>query len=485
MNHPLVPKRESPIQNFRDSTEYVLLTGATGLVGQFLLKELLMAGVRVAVLVRPSRRLSPQSRIELILQRWERDLGRLLPRPVILPGEVTSQRLGLGDSQFSWVAQNCSAIIHNAAVVSFEEEDLSREPWATNVKGTEYVLSFASDAGIREMHYVSTAFVCGDRQGVITEDELDCGQSFRNAYEESKFRAESLIRAQADKLDVTIYRPSVIAGDSVTGFTSSYHGLMLYLRLLDLLVPQQPRNAMGQHETPIELPMRGDEPHDLVTVDFVGRAISTLFCNPLAHGRTFHLCADQPTTFRDVIDWCCEIYNSGGVVYRGDCEDVTPTSEFSRLFFDQSRVYQSYNRCQTRFEMENLKRFCPGLHSPEIDEAMVRRFIHFGRRDRWGKARPKAPTCPPVSSDRIGAWISSHSGLRRKIAHDPLGIRLLGPGGGDYSATRGSSGEIQVTLGLPREHGELIDLPVAQLIESALHFDGLNNQTPDNLRQFA
>jgi thioester reductase-like protein len=485
MNQPLIPKRDTPVPNLRETADYVLLTGATGLLGQYLLKELLLAGVRVAVLVRPSRRLDPQDRIEIILQRWEAELKILLPRPVLLAGEVTAPQLGLDASQLAWVEEHCGSVIHNAAVVSFEEADRTREPWATNLQGTENVLALARRVGIREVHYVSTAFVCGDRQGLVTEDELDCGQAFRNAYEESKFRAEQLIRRQANRLDLTVYRPSIIAGDSATGFTSSYHGLMLYLRLLDLLVPQQPLNEQGQHETPIELPLRGDEPHDIVTVDYVARAIAALFCNPLAHGRTFHLCADRPTTFREVIDWCCQFYNSGGVVYRDDCENARPNSEFSRMFFEQARVYQRYNRCQTKFEMANLKMFYPDLHSPQIDQAMVRRFIHFGRRDRWGKARVQAPPFPSLTEDKVIEWEGVQH-LRGALACEGLlGMNLLGPGGRQLTLTRNPQGQITLIQGISRRAKRVVEIPVALVAELAVPVEQFSSQVSGDLGYFA
>jgi thioester reductase-like protein len=442
MNHPLLSGHLKPVLNQRDSQAYTLLTGATGLVGQFLLKELLLAGVRVAVLVRGSKRQSPRDRIETIMQRWERELRINLPRPIVIHGEVSMPELGMSAEDQGWVASHCESVIHNAAVVSFEEMDRTKEPWTTNVQGTKNVVAFLEKQGIHELHYVSTAYVCGNRQGIIRESELECGQVFRNPYEESKFLAEKFVREQSTKIRTTIYRPSIIAGDSMTGFASSYHGLMLYLRLLDLLVPQQPKNADGQYETPIELPVRGDEPHDIVTVNFVARGIASLFCNPETHGDTYHLCADEPTTFRFVIDCCCRIFNSGGVTYNSERTAIEPTSQFAQLFLEQSRVYQDYNRCETRFDMSNFRRYLPDFRSAPIDEKMIQRYLEFGRLDRWGKRRPARPEMPADVDSFLKDFVVSQLHKLEDSKSTMIGVELLGPGGGQWTAVI-ADGEVQ------------------------------------------
>ncbi|RIK70082.1 MAG: hypothetical protein DCC67_20950, partial [Planctomycetota bacterium] len=74
---------------------YTLLTGATGLVGSMLLRDLLSRGNRVAVLVRPSRKQSSAERIESIVRYWQRQQARPLPRPVCLVGDVAEPNVGL------------------------------------------------------------------------------------------------------------------------------------------------------------------------------------------------------------------------------------------------------------------------------------------------------------------------------------------------------------------------------------------------------
>ncbi|MFM7561553.1 MAG: SDR family oxidoreductase, partial [Planctomycetota bacterium] len=196
------------------SSGYFFLTGASGLVGRYLTRDLLASGKRLAVLARSNRRMSAHDRIELLLQRWEQKLGYSLPRPIVLEGDVSQPNLGLSTDDQRWISRHCTGLIHNAAVVKFEPAEHDQEPWRTNLYGTRHALDLAQRTGLRELHYVSTAYVCGNRSGVVREDELDCGQAFRNSYEESKFLAEREVMDSSGFSSKTVYRPSIIAGDS-------------------------------------------------------------------------------------------------------------------------------------------------------------------------------------------------------------------------------------------------------------------------------
>ncbi|MDP7304344.1 MAG: SDR family oxidoreductase, partial [Pirellulaceae bacterium] len=100
---------------------YTLLTGATGLLGRYLMRDLLLRGGNVAVLVRPSRRASAVERVDAVLSYWETAWKRTLPRPVVLTGDIVQEGLGLSSSDRRWLAANCQAMIHSAASLTFYE----------------------------------------------------------------------------------------------------------------------------------------------------------------------------------------------------------------------------------------------------------------------------------------------------------------------------------------------------------------------------
>ena len=102
------------------SDSYLLLTGATGLLGRSLLRDLSARGRRIAVLVRSSKTAHASSRVDEILQDWREVAGVEVPCPVVLEGDITSAGLGLSSDQAAWVARNVDEVVHCAASLSFQ-----------------------------------------------------------------------------------------------------------------------------------------------------------------------------------------------------------------------------------------------------------------------------------------------------------------------------------------------------------------------------
>ncbi|MEM7456711.1 MAG: SDR family oxidoreductase [Planctomycetota bacterium] len=441
--------------------KYILLTGATGLVGRYLIKDLCLQDCRLAVIVRPGRKLSAEERVEVIQQHWEKQLGHALPRPVVFEGDVTEENLGLGQEESEWIRDHVDHIIHNAAVLRFTGADKRFDPWKTNCRGTQNVLDFSREHSIGKLSYVSTAYVSGIREEIVNEDDFDCGQKFRNDYERSKFEAERLVRA-ADWFDsVTIFRPAVIVGDSRTGYTSTYHGLFLYLRLLSSLIKRQIPNEDGVYETPISLPISGDEPRNLVPVDWVSAVISHIVCKPEAHGRTYHLTPDKGITPREIIHACYKYFNTdNGVTYAGSGSDRVADSEFARTFFEHARIYEAYESSDPEFNRSNVSEFAGHLPCPQIDEEMIVRFIEFGKADNWGKRRMRRPAVNlwfKTHLDQVAKGVSRLAGSYQTEDDSSLmiGLDIHGPGGGQWKVSADVD-SYQVDRGLPfRSHGLL------------------------------
>lgn len=473
------PQREAAEFDSAKSSGYFFLTGASGLVGRYLTRDLLASGKRLAVLARSNRRMSAHDRIELLLQRWEQKLGYSLPRPIVLEGDVSQPNLGLSTDDQRWISRHCTGLIHNAAVVKFEPAEQDQEPWRTNLYGTRHALDLARRTGLRELHYVSTAYVCGNRSGVVREDELDCGQGFRNSYEESKFLAEREVMDRGGFSSKTVYRPSIIAGDSQTGYTSSYHGLMWYLRLLAMLVPQQPRDANGRIQTDIELPVSGDEPHNVITVDWVSRAICRLVENPESRDRTFHLVSEAPTTFRAVIDWCCEFFNSTGVRFVERSLGRRATSQFAEMFFSSSRVYQDYDACLVNFDNRNFKALVPDFPCPVISREQVIRYLEFGAQDAWGKRRDQNPislAAPAELAGRIAAKWTELMQAERKLQPEAVySLDIRGISGGQWHfVPRTTEGQLVIKPGLCDQVAGHLVIDTNELIVAA----GMTESTP-------
>jgi thioester reductase-like protein len=420
---------------------YTLLTGGTGLLGRFLIWDLLERNHRLAVLIRPGARQTAEQRLEEILQLRERRTGRMLARPVYLAGDVRCESLGLQPRDAKWVSQNCSRLIHNAAVLTFHGKSRDDEPWKTNVGGTGNVLEACLHWGVGELHHVSTAYVCGTRSGVIGEVELDCGQAFRNDYEHSKFVAEKMVRAARHFDHVTVYRPVVIGGDSSTGYTNTYHGVYTYLRLMSVLVWNVEPDADGRRYTPVRLQMHGDERRNVAPVDWVSAAICRLLETPEARGGTYHLAPREPFTPRQVIEAGCEYFNSYGVEFCGpNGQSVDFVGSMDRDAHQHMAVYHPYDNTDPTFDTSNLLRFTADLPCPRIDKAMLHRFWRYGERDRWGKRRSAKPALTFRVSDALSPRVApSPTCLERSAACGDrpgwegwINLDILGAGGGQW-----------------------------------------------------
>jgi len=253
---------------------YTLLTGCTGLVGHYLLRDLQLAGRKLAVLVRKTDRASAEERVQRVLQIWEQQ-GVSIPEPVVLEGDITEPNCGLSDEEVKWLKTHCDSVVHSAASVSFNQT-ADGEPWRTNVEGTQSLLELCERNAIHQFHYVSTAYVSGMKTGPVLEDDNSPPTAFRNKYEQSKLVAENLIRDANFLNSVTIYRPPFIAGDSETGFTTSYHGLFHHLRLISLIVKQQPMDENGIRRVDFRLPCSGKEQRNCVPIDWVSAVMARL-----------------------------------------------------------------------------------------------------------------------------------------------------------------------------------------------------------------
>ena len=466
-------------------SHYTLLTGATGLVGCFLMRDLLTRNKRLAVLVRSTDRLPFSERVDSMLARWEALLEHPLARPVYLEGDINLPHLGLDPTNRRWIARHCQRVIHNAAVLKFVGEDRRNDPWRTNVGGTRRALQLCQEVGLREFHYVSTAYVCGKREGTIFEDELEAGQDFRNDYEQSKYLAEKLL-CDSEVIDPpTIYRPVVIAGDSRTGFTTSYHGVYVYMRLLDILLRNAVPDSQSRRPTPLRIPLDGDERRNLVPVDWVSRVICELLEMPSAYGRAFHLAPRVPITARGFFESACSFFNYNGVEFRGaDWQPGPDQSTFEQAFSSQRAVYREYERTDPVFDARNLQRFAGHLPCPEIDETVLHRYFKFSQQDGWGKRRTRLPVISIRGEDTLQRLLATLSHLewcrllqQFGVTRVVCGADILGPGGGQWQIAIDERGPA-MSPGLPSSGQPIFRSTVERLAQLVGSVEGGRASSP-------
>jgi thioester reductase-like protein len=440
---------------------YHILTGATGLLGSYLLRDGLVAGRQMAVIVRSSIVENARQRIESILARWEVELGRVLPRPPVLEGDICQPDLGLDAAAQRWVSQNCVGMLHNAASLSFKAEPRTGEPYHSNVDGTRNVLEFCRKSGIRQYHHVSTAYVCGLRTGQVLESELDVGQQLGNDYEQSKIQAERMVR-QADYIDAaTVYRPSIIVGDAISGYTTTFHGFYTPLKIAQALVEQLSITEIDGSPLMAALGLSGAERKNFVPVDWVSRVITDIYGRPEHHGRTYHITSGAPVT----VEAFCRVLEEAvrGNVRTGSPREVSVVdfSKMLEMFIEQMETYRAYWRDDPQFDRRNMLEAVPDLPCPEMSFDVLLRTAQYALQTNFGWPRPQPilpafDAQPPLVGKMPLASDSSAAQQVEPTAPIAVGVQVNGPGGGQWTALVEGNRLVAMEMGLaPRRQALL------------------------------
>jgi long-chain acyl-CoA synthetase len=376
--------------------DVVFLTGGTGFIGANLIKELLTARhhARVIALVRGASRDEARTRLLSVLERTAPACSAqfLDGRLMALPGDICLPNLGLDPADYDHVAGTATHFIHSAATVEFDTPlDEARR---VNVEGTREVLAVAHaalDRGrLRRVGYIGTAYVSGLRTGSIGEHELQDG-GFSNAYEQSKFEAECLVRRTMRELPLVILRPSIVVGDSETGATTSFN--VLYPPL-DWIRRRRISALPGFHGTPV----------DIVPVDYVSRAVTHLVLQARqVTGSTFHIAAGhrRSWTAGDVIDRAVEYFNRSEEANRIPAVRFIPPPVYRELLGRMKSVgerlqkmvslYEPYLSLSRLFDTTNTTRaLCHTGIAPPHPCEYFERLLDYCLASNWGRIPARA-----------------------------------------------------------------------------------------------
>lgn len=263
-------------------TPSIFLTGSTGFLGTSLCAALLNAcELPIYALVRAT---SDAEALHRLREAWQHDdmLCRAIGvcvRPVL--GDFTKPGLDLDAQSASMLRQSVTHVFHVGAEVGFQKSGAELD--AVNTEGTRNMLDFAATLErLTRFVYVSTAYVAGQRRGVVREDE-PVSTAFSSLYERSKAGAEALVRASG--LPFAICRPGMIVGDSRTGWAKNFNTVYYVMK----------RMLLGKMRV---LPVRKDQRLNVVPVDYVASAVATIGFSDAAEGKVFHLTCPtsmQPT----------------------------------------------------------------------------------------------------------------------------------------------------------------------------------------------
>jgi thioester reductase-like protein len=267
------------------------MTGFPGFIAERLLIRLAQKDVQFYLLVQ-------QEFVEKAMQEVERialESTAPLENFTIVKGDITQGNLGIDNEDLKLLRDEVTDVFHLAAIYDLE---VSRDAaMSVNVEGTKNVNEFVrSIASLHRYNYISTCYVAGARKGRIFETELDHNKGFLNFYEEAKYLAEQEVEKLKEEINVTVYRPSVVVGDSKTGETSKYDGIYYLIKYM-MRNPNILRMVnVGNKDVRL----------NLVPVDFVADAIAELSGDDKAIGKTVALADPDPLTTKDLFDLIAE-----------------------------------------------------------------------------------------------------------------------------------------------------------------------------------
>ena len=274
-----------------NSSETIFLTGFPGFIAKRLVLRLAKNDTRFFLLAQKEFVERAIQDVKEIADATDASLENF----AVIEGDITQKNLGISEKDLKIVQAATTDVFHLAAVYDLAvRKNLA---YSVNVEGTRNVNEFVKNLpGLQRYNYVSTCYVAGLRRGEILETELEHDAGFRNFYEETKYQAETEVENLKKTIPTTIFRPSVVVGDSRTGETTKYDGiysLILYLRRVPSLL-----RFVNVGNNRVKL--------NLVPVDFVVEAIAALARDDRATGKTVALADPNPLTTAELFDTISE-----------------------------------------------------------------------------------------------------------------------------------------------------------------------------------
>ena len=285
----------------------IFLTGSTGYIGAHIAANLLTEhGASLNLLVRARDPHEAEDRLWRGLQLhldFPAFYEYLQTRIRVFRGDLTSGQFGLSTDDYDRLVHTTDSIVHCAASLNRKSE---KSCLNVNLRGTLEVLKLATQVdhyhGLRRFSHVSTVAVAGKRQDeVVTEDKsIDWDRSDYDPYARTKKFCEHMIRQLLPEVPKTIFRPSIVLGDSRRAETSQFDMVRAFVFLAGLPV----------------LPLRSKDRVDIVNVDFVADAIATLHVKEKTQFDTYHLSSgSESQTFRQLTESLAAAQDRRGPVY--------------------------------------------------------------------------------------------------------------------------------------------------------------------------
>jgi thioester reductase-like protein len=354
----------------------VLLTGATGFLGSFVLSELLdSTDAQIYCLVRASEDAEAADRVLGGLRGYGLADGVDTGRITAIAADLEKPLCGLPEPMFELLAEQVDLILHNGARVNLVDAyDRLR---AANVGGTRELLRLAASRRIKPMHFVSTTSVLigtsGNAEPLLEHRRVDPDLMPAEGYVRSKWVAEEMLRiARARGIPSAVYRPAQIGGHTVTGAVGGNDGLWHYVRAC-VEVGAAPDAGATWTEV------------NVVPVDYVAKAYVRLALRPESIGVEFNLTSPWTIKIDAIIDrvraagyrieavpyqdWVCRLQRHADAIADDQNSSVRATLVLV------SATVESLQLDGYHYDRANAAE--SAVDCPRIDRPVLDRYIHY------------------------------------------------------------------------------------------------------------
>ncbi|MGW2090101.1 amino acid adenylation domain-containing protein [Streptomyces sp. NPDC001880] len=378
----------------------VVLSGATGFLGTYLLDALVRKDVatRVFCLVRADSEHAGRQRLAARMRRYGLTFESVKDKVTIIPGDLAAPRFGLSEQDFQVLGSQADTLLHAGSRVNFAYPYSALE--AINVGGTRTMLELARTGRAKALHYVSSiATIAGfGIAGVrdVEEDTPLCfGDRISLGYPETKWVAERLVAQAAQQgLAVSIHRPYEITGTCQSGVWNTDTMMCALFR------------SIAETGLAPDMPL----PLDFVPVDYTAESIVHLLAHRPAQGRVHHI-----TNAHDArLDLLVERLQARGykvktvpydewVAYMATLtarEPNQPMAPFMPMFIEPARGSSISVKAMyfadtfPRFSRANFEAGVAdsGLVCPPVDSALIDRYLTYF--EQSGFLQPADLTAP-------------------------------------------------------------------------------------------
>ena len=296
----------------------ILLTGVTGLVGSAFVVALLKEkpAERFVCIARSNGGGSAADRVAKVLREQcvfdhcPEMTDKVLAAVEVIDGDVVDivpEELAKLD-----MLKDVDRVFHCAADVNLGK-DPTGKTFKINYGGTVNMVKLSQLLNVKELHYVSTAYVAGKISGRAAEEQA-LNSGFNNPYEESKFKAEMLVRNSG--IPFSVYRPAIITGRLSDG---RVRRPLAFYRIVEFLAKLKQNRCMKAGLNPADWVDMGlhfrtvaSERVYFVPIDYVQQAITALFQKPVCN-RTYHCTGNSPVQTYQIQRAICNILKISNV----------------------------------------------------------------------------------------------------------------------------------------------------------------------------